>query len=225
MSPTLPRTQKGDETRHRILEAALSLFRERGFEGTGMREIADRAGVSLGSAYYYFESKDHLVQGIYTRTHEEHLPAVEPILAAETTLEARLRGLLVTKLATSEPYHGFAAHIFRSAADPKSPLSPFGAGSKPVRDEALALMRRVVEGSDAKLPADLRRELPELLWLYEMAIILHWIHDESPGRARTHRLIDHSVGIVVGLIGVIRLPLLGAVRKKVTRLLADLRGG
>jgi len=52
-------------TRDAIVEAALELFRERGFEGTTMRAVAERAGVSVGNAYYYFSSKDELVQGFY----------------------------------------------------------------------------------------------------------------------------------------------------------------
>ena len=52
-------------TRDAIVSAALALFRERGFEGTTMRAVAERAGVSVGNAYYYFSSKDELVQGFY----------------------------------------------------------------------------------------------------------------------------------------------------------------
>jgi len=56
---------KGERTRERILDVALDLFRERGYEATTMRMIAKAAGVSLGNSYYYFPSKDHLVQSFY----------------------------------------------------------------------------------------------------------------------------------------------------------------
>src|SRR5438093_12676940 len=56
------RTPKGEQTRAIILETALDLFRERGYEETTMRVIAERAGVALGNAYYYFRSKEHLIQ-------------------------------------------------------------------------------------------------------------------------------------------------------------------
>jgi AcrR family transcriptional regulator len=48
------KTVKGDQTKALILETALEMFRERGYEQTTMRAIADKAGVSLGNAYYYF---------------------------------------------------------------------------------------------------------------------------------------------------------------------------
>jgi len=57
------RTQ-GDK-REAILEAALDLFVERGFFGTAVPEIADRAGVGAGTIYRYFESKEALVNAIY----------------------------------------------------------------------------------------------------------------------------------------------------------------
>ena len=56
---------KSEETRGRILAAAMELFRRRGFESATMRDIAQEAGVALGSAYYYFESKEALVMAFY----------------------------------------------------------------------------------------------------------------------------------------------------------------
>ena len=68
-------TNKGGQTKAAILQAALDMFQESGYEETTMRAIAERAGVSLGNAYYYFHSKEHLIQAFYHRTHEEHLEA------------------------------------------------------------------------------------------------------------------------------------------------------
>src|SRR5882724_3131030 len=61
---------KSEQTRTLILETALRLFRERGYDRTTMRAIADEAGVSVGNAYYYFSSKEHLIQGFYDRMQE-----------------------------------------------------------------------------------------------------------------------------------------------------------
>lgn len=63
-------TSKAQATRIRILDAALEMFRRQGFELTTMRGIAAEAGVSLGSAYYYFESKEDLVMAFYERAIE-----------------------------------------------------------------------------------------------------------------------------------------------------------
>ena len=56
------KTVKGDQTKALILETALEMFRERGYDNTTMRAVAQKAGVSLGNAYYYFRSKEYLIQ-------------------------------------------------------------------------------------------------------------------------------------------------------------------
>ncbi len=216
-------TTKGEQTRARILETALALFRERGYEETTMRAIAEQAGVALGSAYYYFRSKEQLIQAFYGRTHQEHLAVSEPILRQERSLRGRLRGVMHAKVATIEPYHQFAGVLFKSAADPQSPLNPFSADSKQVRDEAIALFGEVLRGSGSRIPADLQAELPELLWLYHMGIILFWIHDPSPGRRRTYRLVDHTVDLIARVIPLASLPLLAPIRRRLLRMLADIR--
>ena len=216
------RRPKAVATEARILEAALELFRERGYEAATMRAIAERGGVALGNAYYYFRSKEHLIQRFYGRTHEEHVAAVGARLDTLKGLKQRLLLVMRTKLETIEPYHRFAGLLFRSAADPASPLNPFSAESLPVRREATALLARVLEG--VRIPKDLRVELPNLLWLYEMGIVLFWIHDGSPERRRTWRLMERSVDLVVKLIGLASLPFMGPVRRGALRMVAELRG-
>jgi AcrR family transcriptional regulator len=53
------------DKREAIMAAALSLFVERGFYGTAVPEIAERAGVGAGTIYRYFESKEALVNALY----------------------------------------------------------------------------------------------------------------------------------------------------------------
>ncbi len=55
--------------RERILEAALELFTERGFHGTAMPLVAERAGVGAGTIYRYFESKEALVNVLFQKWH------------------------------------------------------------------------------------------------------------------------------------------------------------
>ncbi|MFF2922931.1 TetR family transcriptional regulator [Streptomyces celluloflavus] len=58
---------KSEQTRALILETAMRLFQERGYEKTTTRAIAQEAGVSVGNAYYYFDSKASLITGFYDR--------------------------------------------------------------------------------------------------------------------------------------------------------------
>ena len=83
MAITAPKTRRGEASRAAILSAALDLFQEHGYEATTMRAIAQRAGVSLGSSYHYFPSKEHLVLEFYRHTHELHAEAIKPLLSRE----------------------------------------------------------------------------------------------------------------------------------------------
>jgi AcrR family transcriptional regulator len=214
---------KGEQTRQLILETALRLFRERGYTETTMRAIAKEAGVAVGNAYYYFDSKEHLIQGFYERLQAGHRAAAEPVLASERDFAARLSGVLHAGVRNTAPYHAFAAAFFKSAAEPSSPLSPFSAESSPARDAAIALFRDVVEGSTVKLDPELRRELPELLWLGWMGVILFWVYDRSPDQRRTSRLIDGVVPLVDRLVGLSRLRVLRPALRQVLALVATVR--
>lgn len=219
------KTRKGEQTKAHILETALQLFRERGYEETTMRAIAEAAGVAVGNAYYYFRSKEHLIQAFYERSHDEHLAACRPLLAEERDLQKRLRGVLRAKIDTSMPYHRFAAVLFKSAADPKSPLNPFSDESAALRERVTQHFVEVLEGSRTRVGSPkLREELPHLLWTYQMGIILFWIHDESPECGRTYRLIEHTVKIIVRLITLIDLPPFRPLLWTTLDLLRDLRG-
>lgn len=76
MSSTLSKTtvRGGELKRQAILEAALELFVARGFHGTAVPEIAERAGVGAGTIYRHFASKEAMVNELY-RQHKQLLTA------------------------------------------------------------------------------------------------------------------------------------------------------
>lgn len=221
--PDPARSPKAEQTRRTIVDAAMRLFRDAGYGRTTMRAIAAEAGVSLGNAYYYFGSKEHLVQAFYDQLQVEHAAAAGRALDVETGFDRRLRGVLLAWLDVAEPHHEFAGQFFRNAADPHSPLSPFSPESAPAREASIALFARVLEGSDAKpLPA-LRGELPELLWLLQMGVVLFWVYDDSPGQRRSRELVDRAVPVVDRLVRLSRLPVIRGVVDDVLGLLRAVR--
>ena len=220
---TTTKTAKGEQTKGLILTTALEMLHERGYEQTTMRAIAQKAGVSLGNAYHYFGSKDHLIQEFYHHLHEDHLRASLPALQKESSLKGRLLSVMRLKIDTLEPYHEFAGVLFQTAADPNIPLNPFAHASASVRRDSMKLFEQVVEQTKARIPNDLRAELPYLLWLYHMGIILFWIHDGSRKRARTYHLIDQTVDLLDKLISLASNPFMRPVRKKALKLVTELR--
>jgi len=103
--------------------------------------------------------------------------------------------------------------LFRHAPDGADPLSPFSEDTHAIRDAAVEQMRIAIEGGDVKVPADLRPRLPYLLWLYQMALIMFWLYDRSPGQQRTEKLIEKSLGLLVNLLRISSLPLMKPLRK------------
>ena len=198
-------SKKSEATRTLILDTALRLFAELGYERTTMRAIATAAGVSVGNAYYYFDSKEHLIQGFYYRISQQHAEASRDILARDEDFGVRLHEVLTAWLDIAQPYHRFGAQFFRNAADPASPLSPFSPESAPARDAAIGILDEVIEGSTAKMDPRLRPELPELLWLYQMGVVLYWVHDRSPECARTRALLDRTVPLIDKAVGLSRM--------------------
>ena len=74
---------------------------------------------------------------------------------------------------------------------------------------------------DERLPKDLRLLLPVALWALQMGALILFIYDNSPGQARTRRLVDGAVDLTVRLLGLTRNPLLKPVRVKVLELLSE----
>ena len=201
----------------------MRLFNREGYGRTTMRAIAAEAGVSLGNAYYYFGSKEHLIQAFYDQLQAEHAAAAERVLARDSRFDQRLLGVLHAWLDVAEPHHEFAGEFFRNAADPRSPLSPFSPESAPARDASIALFARLVEESDAKPLAALKPELPQLLWLLQMGVVLFWVYDDSPHQQRSHALVDRVVPIVDRMVRLSRLPVVRGVIDDVVGLVHALR--
>ncbi|WP_433537345.1 TetR family transcriptional regulator [Micromonospora sp. CA-249363] len=218
-----PATARGEQTRQLIRDTAMRLFRERGYAQTTMRAIAQEAGVAVGNAYYYFGSKDHLIQEFYAQSQAEHRARAQPVLDREEAFGARLAGVLHAGVDVLTPSHEFAATFFKTAAEPTSPLSPFSAESSGPRLAAIDLFAEALTGSTAKVDAELRPQLPELLWLAYMGVILYWVHDRSPGQVKTRQLIDGAVPLIDRLVALSRLRVLRPVTRQVVDLIRTLR--
>lgn len=211
-------TARAEDTRRRIYEAAMALFREKGFEDTTMRDIAAKANVALGGAYYYFSSKDAIVLEFYREMQEASSEPIVAALAGRKKLKDRIRCVLEKRLELLAPNRKFCSALFRHAPDSADPLSPFSQETRPIREAAIEHMRIAVEGSDAKVPSDLKPCLPYLLWLYQMALIMFWLYDRSPNQERTLQLMQKSLSLLVNLLRVSALPLTRPLRKAVLEL-------
>jgi AcrR family transcriptional regulator len=211
---------KSPETRAQILKTAIGLFRGRGLEATTMREIATASGVALGGAYYYFASKEAIIQAYYDEVQAEHERRVRQGLAAgKLDLKARLLLAMHSKLDVVQGDRKLLAALFRFTAEPEHPLSPLSASTKAVRERSLAILSLAV--GEERLPDDIRSVLPMALWALQMGILLYFIYDASDGQQRTRRLVDGAVTLLVRVLSLAKLSVLKPVRGSVLTLLHD----
>jgi AcrR family transcriptional regulator len=209
--------KKSEETKARILEAALAVFQERGFQSATMREIATKAEVAVGAAYYYFDSKDAIVMGFYERAQRELVPETEARLAGSKNLEERLKAVIGFKFEYFLPNRKLLGAL-SAHTDPHHPLSPFSAETAVVRHQDIDLFERAVTESKVKLPKRILPYLPRLLWMYQMGLILYWVYDQSLEQKRTAMLFDKSLQMILLTLRFAGLPIL----KPMHRLAADL---
>jgi AcrR family transcriptional regulator len=214
-------TAKAEETRGRIVDAALRLFREKGFDETTMRDVAAEAGMATGAAYYYFRSKEELVMALYLRTAEGARALTPPAIARSSDLKKRIRAVIDTNLQLFADHRRLLVALVRIGMDPAHPLSPFGKATTAMREEGFEYFRQAIAGSKTKIPRDIEADLPRLLWFYQLGVILFWIYDDSPEQRRTRILLDGTLEIVTRLIQLSSLPLMGPVRKRAVRLLHE----
>ena len=217
------KTKKSEETRSRILEAALTVFRERGFESATMREIASVAEVAVGAAYYYFESKEAIVMAFYERSQAEMAPRIEAMISRSKQLEPQLRTIISTKFECFAPNRRLLGAL-SAHADPEHPLSPFSEQTEAIRLEDLSFFERAVATSNVKLPSNLTFYLPRLLWMYQMGLLLFWVYDRSAEQRRTMILYDKTLKMMMVALKLAGIPLLRPLHKLAAELLEVIYG-
>jgi AcrR family transcriptional regulator len=213
-------SSKAQLTRSHLLSTALRVFRERGLEAATMRDLAAAAGASLGSAYYYFPSKEAIIQAYYDDVQAEHARRVTATLAEKNLdLKDRLRAAFHAKLDILQGDRKLLSALFRYTGEPQHPLSALGDATRKNRQQSMSVFLAAL--GEERLPDDIRTVLPSGLWALHMGIILYFIYDESPEQQRTRQLVDGALTLVVRILALVRLSLLKPVRGSILTLLRD----
>jgi len=84
-------TSKEQNTEQKILEAAKSVFLQKGMEGSRMQEIADEAGINKALLHYYFRSKEKLFLAIFQSTLVKIIPAIEVITETDLPIFEKIK--------------------------------------------------------------------------------------------------------------------------------------
>lgn len=89
-----PDKMTGEVRKADLLEAALSIFSDKGYDGATLQDIADRIGILKGSLYYYYQSKEDILYDVLKMVHDEHLANVRMLMQKPGTPMRKLHALL-----------------------------------------------------------------------------------------------------------------------------------
>lgn len=81
------------ETRRRLLEAAITVFARKGYEGASVKEIADEAGYTIGAIYAHFDTKQELFLALLRERYATKVDDLTGIMGREDSLEGQLDAL------------------------------------------------------------------------------------------------------------------------------------
>lgn len=84
-------TENDKQTEEKIFEAASDVFVEKGMDGARMQNIADRAGINKSLLHYYFRTKDHLFEAVFTKLAKKVFSKFTPIFKPDLSLEEKIR--------------------------------------------------------------------------------------------------------------------------------------
>jgi AcrR family transcriptional regulator len=180
------RTSQGLAAKQRLYDMAIEVIAERGYEAATLRDVADRAGVSVGLLYRYFPSKRSVVLALY-----DELSARYAVRAADMT-PGKWRDRFLFALQSS--LHVLGPHRRTLAA-----LTPvlvgdaneglFSSATMVSRQRVQRVFQEAVAGATDAPGGDVALALGQLLYVAHLAIILWWLLDKSPRQRATAALV------------------------------------
>lgn len=195
-----PRTNKGRSTKTLLLDTALTSFAELGYQRASMRAIAQRAGLSLSHAYYYFDSKEQIVAELLAQLRQEQFELCHPVLAEGNTLESNIRHALETTVNVLGPYRDFGPTFLKVLLGNQS------GSDVPGREIEFRMWQQVVDLSRPLPPLGIRRDLPRFLLLLSRMLFSLWAYDRSEQQSRSRRLMHNAAPVAAKFAVLSRLP-------------------
>ncbi|TDR82963.1 TetR/AcrR family transcriptional regulator [Paludibacterium purpuratum] len=92
-TPITPEQERAGKRRNQVLEAAARSFRQHGFHGCSMAQLAKEAGMSVGHIYHYFENKEAIIDAIVQQDLDEWLASIQHLLNSSNIFEDMLAQL------------------------------------------------------------------------------------------------------------------------------------
>jgi AcrR family transcriptional regulator len=193
---------KNQKIKDELYNLALKEFMKSGVEGTSMRHLAKLADMSLGRFYYYYPSKEAVIQRFYEESLVEFAEGVKQSKSKTKDFGTALASVISHRIKTYGPYRELLIALSKSSTDPRSELSPFTKATSLIRESAIANFRELLQHFDVNYDKRLEPYLANLLWMYSMGVVLFWVFDESKNQQKTWSLIDNLTPLISRMIKV-----------------------
>jgi len=197
------RTTKAQQaqTRRRIIDSAVQLMSEGGYEATTLKDVARQAGIGDATLYKYFASKERLLGAYFEQALEDALAGWRNIPdLAQFDVQERLQCLVDAVLEQLRPRRDFVELARKQLT--RAPLSVLG-----MELPGRALLQPVLEGEFAQAeaagqiaPCSFKPALAGLWVDYLYGLIAFWLEDASEHEAETSELVDLSLELLVLLL-------------------------
>lgn len=193
---------KNQQTKDELYQLALKEFMKSGVEGTSMRHLAKLADMSLGRFYYYYPSKEAVIQRFYEESLIQFSEGVELAKTQSKDFASALSFVVSYRIETYRPYRELLIALSKSATDPRSDISPFTEATQPIRDQVITNFKDLLRHFEVKYDKRLEPHLSELLWMYSMGVVLFWVFDKSKHQEKTENLVKQLSPLIGKMIHV-----------------------
>jgi AcrR family transcriptional regulator len=191
------REKNKEQTKERILAAALALFREKGLEGTTTKEVSKKAGIAEGTLFNYFKTKEDLALYFFQKETDNLIDwfRAESRLQ-KAPLPEKLFAIIHRQLEYLEPYEDFIGAVFCRSLQPTSTLSPLSFESQELRLKYLRFIREILAEGEKRGVIPRIGDLGAYAFgLFYLGIVAHWLQDTSRGKQKTLALLDRALNI------------------------------
>ena len=190
-----------EKTKRKILQSAVDLIIEKGFDNASLREMAKNAGVSNPTIYNYFPSKEKLLYAYIEQKHKEAVASLEEIEAFHTyTLREQIQTLIETELELYLEDREFIVQIADMVFHASGvKIGTLYATNALFIETVEAMLQIAIEAGEIAEPP-FREHLPVLFWDYYIMVVAYWVKDESEMFENTTQFIDHSLGLAEAVL-------------------------
>jgi AcrR family transcriptional regulator len=194
-TPKSPRT--AENTRDKILDAALNVFAAKGYHDSRMDEIVDASGASKGSIYFHFPNKERLFLALVDQFANLLERRVREAIAQEQEGMARVRVALVAIVETFGRYRRPAKLLLIQAVGLGS---PFEQKRQEINDRFARLIGSYLQEAVAAGEIDrIDVEVVSYAWMGAInAVVIHWVYTGEP---EPQRIIKALLPILLKSVG------------------------